>query len=93
LAVVGGRSGGVPDAVREGETGVLVDPEVPAAIAAGIHRLLGDPELRARLGAGGRRAVETYFNWDRVARDLIAIDGEFRVTPARAPASTARAAR
>jgi phosphatidylinositol alpha-1,6-mannosyltransferase len=93
LAVVGGRSGGVPDAVREGETGLLVDPEQPAAIAAGIHRLLGDAELRARLGAAGRRAVETYFNWDRVARDLIAIDAEFRVTPARAPASTATAAR
>ncbi|HEY6808748.1 MAG TPA: glycosyltransferase family 4 protein [Gemmatimonadales bacterium] len=93
LAVVGGRSGGVPDAVREGETGLLVDPEQPVAIAAGIHRLLGDPELRARLGAAGRRAVESYFNWDRVARDLIAIDGEFRVTPARAPASTVTAGR
>src|SRR5579859_3349404 len=93
LAVLGGRSGGVPDAVREGETGLLVDPDDPAAVAAGIDRLLGDPDLRARLGAGGRRAVETYFNWDRVARDLIAIDGEFRVTPARVPPSTAPAAR
>ncbi len=93
LAVLGGRSGGVADAVREGETGLLVDPEQPAAIAAGIDRLLGDPDLRARLGAGGRRAVESYFNWDRVARDLIAIDGEFRLTPARAPASTVTAAR
>ncbi len=78
LAVVGGRSGGVPDAVREGETGLLVDPDDPAAVAAGIGRLLGDAELRRRFGAAGRRAVETYFNWDRVAADLIRIDAEFR---------------
>ncbi len=78
LAVVGGRSGGVPDAVRDGETGLLVDSDDPVAIAAGIIRLLHDPELRRRMGAAGRRAVETYYNWDRVARDLIAIDREFR---------------
>ena len=86
LAVVGGRSGGVPDAVREGETGILVDAGDPAAVAAGITRLLGDAELRRRMGAAGRRAVETYYNWDRVARDLIRIDGEFR----RGPPSAAR---
>jgi len=78
LAVVGGRSGGVPDAVRDGETGILVDPDDPQAVAAGINGLLADAELRRRLGAAGRRAVETYYNWDRVAADLIRIDAAFR---------------
>ena len=78
LAVVGGRSGGVPDAVREGETGILVDPDDPAAVAAGVSELLGDPERRKQLGSAGRRAVETYYNWDRVARDLMEIDGRYR---------------
>ncbi|HMA38539.1 MAG TPA: glycosyltransferase family 4 protein [Gemmatimonadales bacterium] len=78
VAVVGGRSGGVPDAVRDGETGILVEPEDPAAVAAGINRLLGDDALRKRMGAAGRRAVETYYNWDRVCRDLMRIDREFR---------------
>jgi phosphatidylinositol alpha-1,6-mannosyltransferase len=78
LAVVGGRSGGVPDAVRDGETGILVDSDDPAAVARGIVTLLGDAGLRRRMGAAGRRAVEAYYNWDRVARDLIAIDREFR---------------
>jgi phosphatidylinositol alpha-1,6-mannosyltransferase len=77
LAVVGGRSGGVPDAVRDGETGILVDPDDPAAVAAGINALLADAALRQRLGAAGRRAVETYYNWDRVAADLIRIDAAF----------------
>lgn len=78
LAVVGGRSGGVPDAVRDGETGVLVEPEPPAAVAAAVNRLLGDESLRRRLGAAGRRAVETFYNWERVSRDLMRIDREFR---------------
>lgn len=78
LAVVGGRAAGVPDAVRDGETGILVDPDEAAAVAAGVNRLLGDAALRGRLGAAGRRAVETYFNWDRVAADLIRIDAAFR---------------
>jgi len=77
-AVVGGRSGGVPDAVREGETGILVDPDDPQAVAAGINGLLADAGLRQRLGAAGRRAVEAYYNWDRVAADLIRIDATFR---------------
>jgi phosphatidylinositol alpha-1,6-mannosyltransferase len=79
LAVVGGRSGGVPDAVRDGETGILVDPDDPHAVAAGINQVLGDGELRKRLGVAGRKAVETFYNWDRVARDLIQIDAEFRL--------------
>jgi phosphatidylinositol alpha-1,6-mannosyltransferase len=80
LAVVGGRSGGVPDAVREGETGILVDPDDPQAVAAGINALLADPDLRRRFGAAGRRAVETFYNWDRVARDLIRIDAASRLS-------------
>lgn len=82
LAVVGGRSGGVADAVRDGETGILVDPRAPAAVAAGITRLLGDDETRRRMGAAGRRAVERYYNWDRVGRDFLEIDREFRTRSA-----------
>ena len=78
LPVIASRSGGIPDAVREGETGFLVDPEDPAAVAAAAIRLLGDDGLRRRMGAAGRAAVETHYNWDRVAADLIRIDREFR---------------
>jgi phosphatidylinositol alpha-1,6-mannosyltransferase len=74
--VVAGRSGGIPDAVRDGETGFLIPPEDPAAIAEVVTRLLGDKELASRVGAAGRRAVESYYNWDRVVRDLRAIEAE-----------------
>ena len=78
VAVVGGKSGGVADAVRDGESGVLVDPESQAAVAATVNRLLSDEPLRRRMGAAGRKAVETYFNWERVSRDFLRIDAEFR---------------
>jgi phosphatidylinositol alpha-1,6-mannosyltransferase len=78
LPVIGSRSGGIPEAVREGETGLLVDPDDPAAVAGAAVRLLEDEALRRRLGAAGREAVERYYNWDRVTADLIRIDREFR---------------
>ena len=78
LPVIAGRSGGIPDAVRDGETGFVVDPDDPAAVAAAVIRLLGDAALRRRMGAAGRAAVETFYNWDRVVADLLRIDREFR---------------
>src|SRR5437879_4365374 len=60
------------------DTVIRALPAVRAAVAAGITRLLGDAGLRHRMGEAGRRAVETHYNWDRVARDLRRIDAEFR---------------
>ena len=73
VPVVAGRSGGIPAAVRDGETGLLVDAEQPEAVTEALARLLDDAALRARLGAAGRRAVESHYNWDRVTRDLVRI--------------------
>jgi phosphatidylinositol alpha-1,6-mannosyltransferase len=79
LPVLAGRTGGIPDAVRDGETGLLVDVDQPGEIRVGLRRLLDDPELASRLGAAGRRSVETYYNWNRVARDIIRIGGELGI--------------
>jgi phosphatidyl-myo-inositol dimannoside synthase len=70
VPVVGGRSGGVPDAVRDGATGVLVDPLSVEEVERTVANLLDDEGLARRLGAGGRLAVEEFYNWDRVAREL-----------------------
>ncbi len=52
-AVVGGRAGGAVEAVREGETGLLVDGYSITEIAAAINRLLGDDAFRKQLEQGG----------------------------------------
>ena len=69
---VAGRSGGIPSAVRDGETGVLVDPTDAAAAADAIAALLADDMRRTAMGAAARRAAETHFNWDRVAAETLA---------------------
>ncbi len=76
--VVAGRSGGMPDAVREGETGLLVDPEDAESVARTIEALLEDPARGRALGAAGRRAVESFYNWPRVVADLRAISATAR---------------
>lgn len=72
-AVIGGRDGGVPDAVVEGETGLLVDAEDEAGIYAALERLLGDDALREQMARAGRERVLSYFTWERAARETAAI--------------------
>lgn len=69
--VVAGRSGGVIDAVLDGETGLLVEPGDAAAVADAIVCVLTDPELANRLGENGRRRVETELNWTAFTRGLM----------------------
>lgn len=69
LPVVASRAGGVPEAVEDGVTGILVPPGDPAATAAAVRRLLGDPALAAAMGAAGR-ARAAGFSWARAAAAL-----------------------
>lgn len=69
LPVVAGDSGGVRSAVRDGETGIVLPPLDAEAWAVTLGELLRNADHRNALGAAGRRAVETFYNWDRVARD------------------------
>lgn len=65
LPVVAGAVAGALDAVLDGETGVLVDPQSPRAVADAVAGLLLDPERARRLGeAGERRAAK--FTWQRM---------------------------
>ncbi len=67
---VAGRMGGAEEAIRDGETGILVPPGDVASIVEAVDRLVHNEELRRRLGANGRRWVEEEMNWARVARDF-----------------------
>jgi phosphatidylinositol alpha-1,6-mannosyltransferase len=74
LPVVAGDSGGAPDAVREGETGFVVDGRDPAALVDRLVTLLTDRDLAARMGKAGRAWVEREWRWDTQAgrlRDLL----------------------
>jgi glycosyltransferase involved in cell wall biosynthesis len=61
LPVVASTSGGAPEAVRNGETGLLVPPRDVDATAEALDRLLSDSALRQRMGAAGRERVLEYF--------------------------------
>jgi phosphatidylinositol alpha-1,6-mannosyltransferase len=70
LPVVAGRSGGSPDAVLDGESGVLVDGRSVADVAAAVAGLLSDPPRAAAMGERGRAWVSEAWSWDRTVADL-----------------------
>jgi phosphatidylinositol alpha-1,6-mannosyltransferase len=77
VPVVAGTLGGMPDAVQDGVTGILLDSrDVPTVIAT-VRSLFDNPELGRRLGQAGRKAAEEYFNWDRVTADVRRTGEEF----------------
>jgi glycosyltransferase involved in cell wall biosynthesis len=71
--VIACRVGGLPEAVEDGVTGVLVEPRDPAALAAAIGGVLGRPDRGRSLGVAGRRRVETLFRAATMARRVEAI--------------------
>jgi glycosyltransferase involved in cell wall biosynthesis len=63
---------GLRDAIRDGETGVLVPGDHPAALAAALRRVLEDAALRERLAAGAV-AWAARFTWERAAAEISAL--------------------
>jgi glycosyltransferase involved in cell wall biosynthesis len=87
-AVVATRTGGIPEVVVDGATGLLVPPRDDRALAEAIVRLLCDPDQRARMGAAGLARVRERFSAERMVKDTIAVyeevvrtAGSVRVTP------------
>lgn len=62
VPVVATRHGGMPEAVRDGNTGILAPERDDAAVGAALDTLLGNPELAARMGEHGRSFVTDVFN-------------------------------
>ena len=61
---------GHPEAIEDGVSGFLVEPDHPAALADALAALLGDPPRRAQLGRAGRAAVLERFTADTMARGV-----------------------
>jgi phosphatidylinositol alpha-1,6-mannosyltransferase len=68
---VAGASGGAPEAVLDGVTGLVVDdPSDPGAVAEAIRTLLAEPVLRRRMGRAARTRVQESFDTDVLASRL-----------------------
>jgi phosphatidylinositol alpha-1,6-mannosyltransferase len=73
LPVVAGASGGAPEAVREGETGFVVDGRDPVQLTERLADLLENRTMAARMGAAGRTWVESGWRWETQAARLGAL--------------------
>jgi phosphatidylinositol alpha-1,6-mannosyltransferase len=69
---IGGRSGGIPDAVVEGETGWLVDPQNEYEISRAMLECLEDPSAAVSRGQAGRARVIREFTWGHMAQRVLA---------------------
>jgi glycosyltransferase involved in cell wall biosynthesis len=70
LPVVASNIHGIPDAVLDGTTGLLVPPRDPTALAKALGRLIDDPSLRSRLGEAGRAFVARNYDWRQNVRQM-----------------------
>jgi len=67
---IAGCSGGMVEAVLDGETGLVVNPEEVGEIVKAVKKLLKDRELAQRLGEHGRKRVEESLCWDARVRQI-----------------------
>jgi len=68
--VVGTKAGGVPEVVKDGISGILVEPENPAALAGAIISLLRNRERMRQMGDAGRKIVEENYSIDVMVKRL-----------------------
>lgn len=80
VTVISTPVGAIPDAIIDGETGLLVTPGDPAALAGAILRLLDDVSLRRALAANARARCERMFTIDRTATAIASIYRELRMS-------------
>lgn len=73
LPVIGGDSGGAPDAIADGESGYVVPGRDVAALAGRVAELLADPAKARAMGDKGRAWVERDWSWEHSAARLRAI--------------------
>jgi len=64
IPVVATKVGGIPEVVRDGITGILVEPRNPEQLAAAIIELIENPEKRKEMGKEGRKYVLSHYRWE-----------------------------
>lgn len=81
-AVIATRAGGTPEAIRQGESGILVEAGRVTPLARALEILLSNPLMRARLGGRARTVAEQEFPWSRTMQGYARV---FRETTRRSP--------
>lgn len=77
VPVIAGMSGGAPETVRDGQTGLVVDGRSVNDIADAVVSVLADPERAARMGVAGRDWARDHWGWETLGARLRGlIDGE-----------------
>jgi glycosyltransferase involved in cell wall biosynthesis len=71
LPVVSTYSGGIPEIVEHGRTGLLVERSDPQALANAILQLLSNPDQRDAMAQAAFERASTRFSWDRITEDLL----------------------
>ena len=66
VPVIAGKSGGAPDAVLDGKTGLLVNGRDHREVGAAVIKLLSDQPLRQKMGADGRVWMEQLWSWEGI---------------------------
>lgn len=66
VPVIAGKSGGAPDAVLDGKTGLLVDGRDHREVGAAVIKLLSDQPLRQKMGVDGRVWMEQLWSWEGI---------------------------
>jgi glycosyltransferase involved in cell wall biosynthesis len=81
LPIVSTGLEGVSEAVENGRSGLLTEPDDPSEIAGALQRVLAEPELARRLGAGGRAVAVERFDRRRLLPAVAAALAEARLVP------------
>ena len=73
VPVIATKKGGIPEVVKDGETGLLVEARDSQQLAQAILKLIENPQLRLKMGELGRKFVTANFSWEKCAKDMIEI--------------------
>jgi glycosyltransferase involved in cell wall biosynthesis len=71
--------GGLPEAVEDGKSGLLVSTSAPDELAEAILKLIRDPNLAVQMGEYAKYLSDTKFSWDSIALKLLAVYRAARV--------------
>ncbi len=70
IPVIAGESGGAPDAVQDGVTGLVVDGTKVLEIANAIVKILGNPQMAQRMGSAGREWIVKEWSWEKWSEEF-----------------------